>query len=59
MFSSLSKTLFIKFSNIIDYRQAVLVCVIIHFFSNNGSKLINTNDMFASKQGLILGSKFK
>ena len=27
MFSSVSKILFIKFSNVEDYRQALLVCV--------------------------------
>ena len=34
MFLSVSKTLSIKFSNIIHYRQAVLICSKIHFSSN-------------------------
>ena len=34
MFSSVSKPLFIKFSNVTDYRQVVLVSDKIHFFSN-------------------------
>ena len=34
MFSSVSKTLFIKFSNVVDYRQAVLVCVKIQYLYN-------------------------
>ena len=34
MFSSISKTVFIIFSKVIDYRQAVLLYVKMHIFCN-------------------------